>query len=548
MSKATSMKPYIFLTLSLLFSTQILFAQEITIPGESEKNEGIILKWNYNEAIDSTVAQIASIISTDDKVWILYDTNNVYSISAIQSQLLARGATLSNITFIDGTAETPWLRDFGPEAGYAVDDLGTTRHFVDNQYNPIQYPSADFIPVELASYFNFDYAAMPLNFEFGNVLLDGIGRGFVSDRVLTQNPGMSASQAIQLLYTKLGLNQIIIFPSVPECGGGEWAEISRLVKIVDPETVLVSQFPQNLPYYQQVEMIADSLANTPNDFGLNFKVFRLPVAPGANGEFSVTSNGEIRSYTSSILFNNKVIIPSYNSANDAVALNIYKQAFPGYHIYQISSQVLTLMHGSLYRLAVNIPQPKLFRIRHQKFSGMLPYESEIWMNALIQSTDPVDSIQVFYRIHPSATYQVVNTYGCCGGNSASITGFNSSDTVSYYLKAYGGGNAYPLPIAAPEVTYTFWFDPFTGLKPPSSADNISIFPNPASDRIFVKGIPKTNSESRYQILNLQGVLLAEDKIPGEQPIRLPESMVDGLYLVKILTTGESQICKLYLHH
>ena len=133
------MKQYLFLTLSLLFSTQFLFSQEITVPGESEKNEGIIIKWNYNESIDSTVAQIASIISTDDKVWILCDTNNAFTVSAIQSQLSARGANLSNIIFIDGTAETPWLRDFGPETGYAVDSSGATRHFVDNQYNPVQY-------------------------------------------------------------------------------------------------------------------------------------------------------------------------------------------------------------------------------------------------------------------------------------------------------------------------------------------------------------------------------------------------------------------------
>ncbi len=535
-----------FLIFSILFTAHILVAQNVTSPPEFEKNEGIILKWNYNESIDSTVAQVASIISADDKVWILCDTNNTLGLAAIQSQLSLRGANFSNILFMQGTAENPWLRDYGPVAGYYVDGVDYIRHFVDSQYGQSQYPLADFLPLQLASDFGFNYEAMPLNFEGGNLLLDGIGRGFVSDRVISQNPGKSKFEIIQTLFTYLSLNEIIILPSIPQCGGGEWKELSRLAKFTDPETVMVSQFPESVPYFEQMENLADSLSKTVNDVGKLFQVVRLPVAALQNGTYSVSDSGEIRSYTSSIFFNNKLLIPSYNSPADAVALSVYQQLFDGYQIFQIPSQVLSTNHGSLSRLSVYMPQAKLFRMRHSKFTGPQAFENELWINTFIQTFDLVDSIQLNYRIHPSTTFEITNMYGCCGGNSGSLSGYTINDTISYFLKAYSGDHVQTLPNGAPEATYTFWFDPFTGIKANDKEQQLTIFPNPASSFIFVKNNDKNFQYANYQILDLSGMLVSDGVLNGEPKIMLPENLANGFYILKVITAGKSWVSKLYL--
>ena len=537
----------IILSFAFLLNVLSLTAQDVFMPAEFEKNEGILLKWNYEESLDEVVVKIASAISVDDKVWILNDPDNSITSSAIQQLLTVGGANLSNIIFISGKAENPWIRDYGPTVGYKVTDMQYTRHFIDSQYYPTQFPLADFLPVQLASDFSFNYDAIPLNFEGANLLLDGIGRGFVGDRILDENPGMNSNQVIQALYTKLNLNEIIILPSVPECGG-EWGELSRLVKFIDPETVLVSQFPANVPYYQQVEKTADSLSKTYNDVGKAFQVVRLPVAPDESGEYSVNNSGEIRSYTSSILFNNKILIPSYNNENDAIALSIYQELFPGYEVMQISAHAISAMHGSLYRMAVNIPQPKFFRIRHSKLTGMQTFEPEIWINTLVQTLDPVDSIQLYYKIHPSSSYQVVNSGGCCGGSSGLISGYYINDTISYYLQAYSGNHIQTLPVGAPAATYTFWFDPFTDVNMGNAEQQISIFPNPASDYLFVRGISSSDTEARYKLLNSNGVSMAEGSIQSGAAIRLPDNLANGLYIIKIITSGETHISKLYLHH
>lgn len=536
----------ILLSAALLVLSATLFAQDVYIQSEFEKNEGLLLKWNYDTSIDTTVARIASIVSSDDKVWIIFDAANSFTTSQILQQLNAMGANTANIFFMEGTAENPWLRDYGPVAGYYYDDNSRTRQFVDAQYNPSQFPQADFLTLQLASGFNFNYDAMPLNFEGGNLLLDGIGRGFVGDRVLTENPGLNANQVIQTLYTKLSLNEIIILPSIPECGGGEWSELSRLVKFINSETVLVSQFPPQVPFYQQVEMLADSLSKMYNDVGKQLQVIRIPVAPDENGEYAITNSGILRSYTSSILFNNKVLIPSYNQSADATALEIYRQLFPGYQVFQVAAQNLSVLHGSLYRLAVNIPQENLFRIRHSQHIGMQPYENEIWINAFVDSWNPVDSIQLFYRIHPEATFQALNTYGCCGGNSGFLSGYALSDTISYYLQAYSGNYIQTLPLAAPGGLFTFWFDPYTGTKDLTQNQGISISPNPASDLIFIKGLKPGDLECNYQLFNLNGILLAEGTIASGEGIRLPAKLLNGFYLMKVINSGKTHICKLSL--
>ncbi len=538
------MRPLILI--SLFFCTFRISAQEVIMPAEFEKNEGILLKWNYNASVDSTVTRIASIISPDDKVWMLYDPANPITLTAIQAQLSARGANLANITFMEGVAENPWLRDYGPLAGYFVDATSETRHLVDAQYNAGQSPSADFLPFQLAMGFNYDYDVMPLNFEGGNLLLDGIGRGFVSDRVLTQNPDKNKYQVIQTIYTKLSLNETIILPSVPECGGGEWSELSRLVKIIDSETVLVSQFPASVPYYNKVELLADSLSKTFNDVGRYFKVYRLPVATNDDGNYATSNSGVIRSYTSALVINNKILIPYYNKPTDAVALNVYRQVFPGYHLYQVPAQVLADMHGSLYRLAVNIPQSKLFRIRHSKMIDMKPFENEVWINTFVQCVSSVDSIQLYYRIHPSPVFLPVITFGCCGGYSAAINGYSIGDTVSYYLKAFQGNFSNTLPIAAPETIYTFWFDPFTGLKTVAK-EEVSVFPNPNRGIVFIQGIKQFSADATYQVTNLGGMRVAEGRISSDAVIHLPDYLNNGFYIIKLVNSGKTSVSKLYLH-
>ncbi len=540
------MKQPILLSLFLFVSTIMLRAQDVIMPASFERHEGIILKWNYSETIDTTVLRIATIVSTDDKVWLLYDPANSTGLSAIQSRLSAGGANMANFSFIGATAENPWLGDYGPLAGYYVSDTTQNRHFVDAQYYPTLYPEADFLPLLLSSDMEFHYDALPLNFEGGNLLLDGIGRGFVGNKVLAANPTLNSDAIVQMLYTKLGLNDVIILPSVPDCGGGTGSELSRLMKFADPETVLVAQLPSNSPYYQQLELLADTLSKTVNDVGRYFQVVRLPVSPNADGSYAASADGELRTYTSSFFLNNKILLPLYGTTADAQALAIYKQLFAGYQVFQIPSQMLTAAHGSLCRLGVEVPQTTLCRIRHAKLVGMQPYQSETWINTYIQTFLPVDSVQLFFRIHPSPNYNTCIMFGCCGGTSGFFDGYTMTDTLSYYIKAFCGTHIQTLPLAAPTASFTMWFDPFTGIGESEKPQDFTIFPNPAVDFVHIRESHQATVGARYQISAANGAVVAEGRVEDGAAIRLPTHMAQGFYMVKVSTAGKTLVSKLYL--
>jgi len=108
----------LFFTLSILL--QIAVAQDVIIPGEFERNEGILLKWNYNLQVDSTVSRVAAAASSGSKVWLVFNPEQTTTQSQILDQLLAMGANASNIAFIEGDAETLWFRDYCPFDGFMI--------------------------------------------------------------------------------------------------------------------------------------------------------------------------------------------------------------------------------------------------------------------------------------------------------------------------------------------------------------------------------------------------------------------------------------------
>jgi agmatine deiminase len=502
--------------------------------------------WSNHPATDSTVARIAALVSANDKVIILYDTTIQGNLTALTQALTEMNAEFTNISYMHATAQSPWLRDFGPQISYFVNGTYVNRQIIDASYQNAPGSNEDILPQAIAPETGFEYSQMPLSFDFGNFLTDGIGRGYVSDKVMEQNPDLNEDQITEILYTSLGMNEIAILPSVPSAGGSQ-GEISRLVRFTDPETVLVSSFPESAACYNQVEQLAEILRNTVNDVGKYFNVLRLPVAPDENGFYPATMDDILQSYTSSIILNATILIPAYNQPQDSVAKQIYSEVFAGYQIVSVNSKMLASMQGSLLRLAVNIPQPELHRMRHSKLTGAIPFDNQVWINSFVYSIDCSDSISVYYRIHPDTNFIIYNTVGCCGGNSGLIENYQYTDTISYFIKAFDGVNSYSLPLNAPSSTYTFWFDGYVPVKKPVT-NTICVFPNPAHQYIHIKpGIEKLEN-SLYELINLHGVTVQKGNVPNSLTIPIYEGTSEGIYVLKLTSFDKTHLTKVYLHN
>lgn len=531
--------------LSTLFAgvfSLVSFSQEKITPALFEKNEGLILRWNNIQSLDSTVSHIAALVSVDEKVWILYNQASSPTPGEISTTLLSFGANLSNISFIPAETENPWIGDYGPIAGYYYDNDGFNRIFSDAVYENTLYPQADLLPLTLASEFGFNYSDLPLQIDASNIQLDGIGRAYISDKILSANPSLSKNQIIQTLYTKLSLNDVIILPSIPESGGNR-SEMSRLIKFIDPESLFVTSFPESTPYYALAEALSDTLSSIFNDYGKNFTVYKLMAAPVDNDQYATTAEGKIGSYTSMLVINKKVFVPQYGKEQDADALIKINQIYKGYEIYSIPAGHIAAMNGSLSRMAIAIPQEEIFRIRHSKITEAQQFQEEIWVNVFAQTWLGVDSIQVYYRIHPETEFTVLNSMGCCGGNSGYLSGFTADDTLSYYIRAYYGDLSQTLPLAAPSATFTFWFDAFASNKSGNEIQELEIYPNPVSDVIKLKYNPAEINIASWSLFNSSGKRVMFSQKPITSELKFNDLVINGLYFLILQTDKGKQIVK-----
>ena len=62
-------------------------------------------------------------------------------------------------------------------------------------------------------------------------------------------------------------------------------------------------------------------------------------------------------YANFLIINGAVIVPTYNQEeNDARALELVAEAFPGYDIIGIDSQTIVRQHGSIHCLTMQYPE------------------------------------------------------------------------------------------------------------------------------------------------------------------------------------------------
>ena len=123
----------LFILLLMAFSA---FSQEnVYFPPEFEKQEGLLLTWDYNDQRNPVTAAIAKAVQPSATVWIIYypgtapmDTND------IRNYLRDHGVPDEGVYLIPGWTETLWIRDYGPFAGYTEETLPFSHIFMDAGY------------------------------------------------------------------------------------------------------------------------------------------------------------------------------------------------------------------------------------------------------------------------------------------------------------------------------------------------------------------------------------------------------------------------------
>lgn len=344
--------------------------------------------------------------------------------SSVQNQAIsaftAAGVNMAQVTFMIAATDSYWTRDYGPLFAFdGNDELGV----VDFQYNRPR-PNDNMIPQVFANYFGLDYYGMNLKQTGGNYMTDGINTAAQTTIAYTENPSQTQAQINTKMRNYLGItnHQVLNDPNNTyidhiDCWG----------KFLAPDKVLIRSVPTSHAQYSAIEQTAAYFANLNCAWGYPYKVYRV-------------FTPQNQPYINSLILNKRVFVPTMGSANDAAALQSYRNALPGYDVVGIpGGPEIWESTDALHCRVHEIPDQDMLHIGHTPWWGTQNSTGALDFNATIkahsgQALYP-DSVYVRYQVNsgPWQNSLLVNIFG--SSYTTLLGGFAPGDTIRYYLHA-----------------------------------------------------------------------------------------------------------------
>jgi len=321
-------------------------------PGEWEPSEGVIIRWPLGISVDIVAEMSEDVVVTTIVAGASQrqSAENAYS---------AGGVNMANVEFVIAPTDSYWTRDYGP--WFIFEDA--TMAIVDHVYNRPR-PLDDVIPQVIGNVWRLDVYGLDLIHAGGNHMSEGQGMSMSTELVYHENPGKTQEQIHDLMRDYLGNDYTVL--DYIESGGIH--HIDCWAKLLGPSTVLVKEVDPWHSSYDLLNQRADLLSQQISAWGVPYDVVRVYCPPGT-------------AYTNSLILNEKVLVPTFGSSWDAVALQTYRDAMPGYEVLGFPGSWLD--DDALHCRAMGVPDRGMLFIDHVPFqssgivAGGYPIEATI---------------------------------------------------------------------------------------------------------------------------------------------------------------------------
>ena len=389
-------------------------AGEVRFPGEYEPMQAVMIVYPLGIPVElvKEMAEDCKVIT----VVTSYEQN--YAVSEFQTV----GVNMDNVEFLNASTNSYWIRDFGP--WYIFD--GKEPAIVDNKYNRPR-PYDDDLPGHFAEYWGIPMYGMNVVHTGGNMMEDGRGNGVSDDIVITESysqAGVTEEQVYERMKAYLGIDpyHVTIDPQ-----GDYIAHVDCWGKYLAPDKIMLARVPESNPRYPYYEEVAEYFETTNCCWGYPYKVYRVDI-PGGN---------VISPYTNSLILNNKVLVPmGSNNAYNEAALNLYRQAMPGYEVIGIENNLYWdgwLNTDALHCRTRGVMDFNMLYVDHRN----VVFGEQEWQDSIAITSKFIaysgadlkqDSLLIYYRID-EGEYQ-----------TAKMTATGNPDEYVGYIKGYNGGS------------------------------------------------------------------------------------------------------------
>jgi agmatine deiminase len=484
--------------------------------------------------------------------------------NSVKTYLTNGGVPHTNVKFLITSFNSIWCRDYGPWTVYS--GVVDTLRIVDWIYNRPSRPQDNASPVFVANYMGVPIhqtisSPNDLVNTGGNFMADGHGTAFASKLILTENQagnpyGVSAKNETQIndiMSSYMGINRYIKMETLPY---DEIHHIDMHIKLLDEETLLVSQYPAGVADGPQIEAnLQYVLNNFQTCFGKPYKVIRIPAPPGPNGQYP--PSGDYRTYTNSVFVNKTVIVPTYALQYDTTALRIYREALPGYTVVGIDCNAIIPSLGAIHCITKEIGVSEPVFISHSALRNTnnttQPYE----VKAYIKTKSGVASARMFWSKDTTQGFTQVNMTNIGDTFRANIPAQPLGTKLYYYISATSvSGRTVTKPLPSPRGNIQFLVTNTVGVvqngnNTPNSFALYQNFPNPFNPVTKIKfDVPRSTfvnlkiyDVSGREVLTITSAQLNSGSYSYEWNA---SGFASGIYFYKLETKDFSSVKKMIL--
>ena len=337
-------------------------------PAEWEKQQGILLCFPHNgndwpgkyEAIQWAFIEFIKKVSQYEIVFLVVADQKLQD--KVTDMLQRARVDLNKVSFIIQKTNRSWMRDSGPIVVYN----GSEREALNFNFNGwAKYKNHQLdkhVPARIAAELKMPltqvmYKGKPVIVEGGAIDVNGRGTLLTSEECLmhptiqVRNEGFTKADYEAVFKEYLGITNVIWLGD-GIAGDDTHGHIDDLCRFINEDTIvtIIETNPEDSNYAPLQDNLK-RLQNAKLENGKSPVVVALPMPKRLDFE-------DLRlpaSYANFLILNNCVLMPTFNDANDRVALNILAECFPDREIIGISAIDLIWGFGTLHCLSQQIP-------------------------------------------------------------------------------------------------------------------------------------------------------------------------------------------------
>ena len=498
-------------------------------PSEFDPATGVFVRWPLGLPPSLIVA-----LSDETTVWVICTTGQQ---STVETAFQNYGANMDNVNFVFGDTNTIWVRDYGP--WFVLLEDGQQGIF-NYSYNRPR-PDDNNIPIVVGSAWGIPVYTSTIVHSGGNYMSSGFDQSMSTDMVYDENGGNEDWVDSQMAIY-LGVDNYIAMAD--PLLGSTIDHIDCWSKILSHGKILVLKVPPSHPDWATLETAADLLASTESPYGTDWEVYRVE-GDGSEG------------YTNSLICNDHVYMPTFNSDNDAPAISVYEDALPGYTVqgFYYSGWLPT---DALHCRTRNVVDNEMLFIHHIPVGSQQPSGTPVTIDALIRCHpgNTLTSHDVYYRIGTSGSFTGLSMTST-GSDSftVDIPGVAGIETVQYYITASDNSvRNESRPRFAPDAWFFEYETNSTGLGHDYSTAGLAIEnaePNPFWNAVSIQYSTVSLAPVTMTVFDISGRVVAVAANSAEAGFDSftwtpDETIRAGVYIIRLESSGWREMQKVTL--